>query len=165
MGKLIDILLFMRKDIVETKNIQAKAMLKILGQRAILPSGTYSLPELRNKHVHFYEKKDTTNIDSSRKAAITFFSKAIGVLDYLVSSENRIFPKVIKIRGIHIDEWGRRSIKAIADDGNDESLFVDEFLEPGAIYLMYPLSNPMRVDSILIPAGDMVENKDSKSKK
>ena len=37
-----------------------------------------------------------------------------------------------------------------------ETIFTDEPVRPGETYLMYPLSNPLRVDPILVPAGDVV---------
>jgi len=35
-------------------------------------------------------------------------------------------------------------------------IFTDVPVEPGRVYFMQPLSNPMRVDPIVVPTGDLV---------
>jgi len=132
-----------------------------LSRRPILPADSRSLPELRNKFVHFNEAMQNLDIESIRQSAKVFFEQAEAVLSYLADPQDRIFPRVIKVCGIHIDSWGRRRIEAKSDDGKLESIFVDALLQPGAIYLMHPLTNPMRVDPILVPAGDMPETIDT----
>ena len=42
---------------------------------------------------------------------------------------------------------------AVDDRGDSEKIFTDEILRPGALYFMHPLSNPTRVDPVLVQAG------------
>ncbi len=63
---------------------------------------------------------------------------------------------MIAIQSLEIDRWGRRTVRALNDEGMDETIFTDEPVRPGETYLMYPLSNPLRVDPILVPAGDVI---------
>ena len=60
-----------------------------------------------------------------------------------------------RLREIVFDQWGRKRISVLGDDGRTEWLFTDEDLRPGEMYLMHPLNNPIRVDPILVPAGDL----------
>jgi hypothetical protein len=60
------------------------------------------------------------------------------------------------IESIHYDRWGRQVISAVDDEGNHERIFTDEALLPGETYFMHPLTNPLRVDPILVPAGDLL---------
>lgn len=54
-----------------------------------------------------------------------------------------------------IDGWGRRLIDAVNEEGGLERIFTDRKLEAGKVYFMHPLTNPLRVDPILVPAGEM----------
>jgi len=63
---------------------------------------------------------------------------------------------VISVQSIHLDRWARQTVKALNDYGMEETIFTDEPVRPGELYLMYPLSNPLRVDPILVPAGDVI---------
>lgn len=159
LGKLISILDFMRKNIEETQNVQAENLLKLLGQRPIIPSDSRILPELRNKFAHYHEIKTKNDIESARESAEAFFEQAEAVLNYLGDPQDRIFPRVVKITGITVDRWGRRVVEAETDDGKPEMIFVDEDLLPGTIYLMHPLTNPIRVDPILVCAGDLTSSR------
>jgi hypothetical protein len=64
-----------------------------------------------------------------------------------------LFPRVIRIEQINMDRWGRRTNMAVDDRGDSEKIFTDEILRPGALYFMHPLSNPTRVDPVLVQAG------------
>lgn len=155
MGALIEMLTAMSKDIDSPSTVEAKILLGLLTRRPLLPAGSASLPELRNRFAHFGKVKREADWAVVHEAAGRFFLHASQVLEYLAAEEYRMFPKVIKVTRIIIDEWGRRRIEAVADDGMYECLFVDEMLEPGTAYLMHPLTNPMRVDPILVPVGDL----------
>jgi hypothetical protein len=62
----------------------------------------------------------------------------------------RIYPMVIRIDKIIVDEWNRRRIEAVTAEGRKELIVCDKAVEPGGTYFMYPPSNPFRVDPILI---------------
>ena len=63
---------------------------------------------------------------------------------------------MVRATRIEIDAWARRRIHAVDDEGHEELIFIDVPLEPGRVYFMQPLCNPVRVDPILVPAGDLV---------
>ena len=71
-------------------------------------------------------------------------------------SINRIPFDSYNSQSLEIDRWGRRTVRALNDEGMDETIFTDEVARPGETYLMYPLSNPLRVDPILVHAGDVI---------
>ena len=60
-----------------------------------------------------------------------------------------------EIDAIRLDRWRRRVVRAVSDEGVVETLFTDRPLHPGELYLMHPLSNPLRVDPVLVPAGEI----------
>jgi hypothetical protein len=66
----------------------------------------------------------------------------------------------VRIDLVTVDRWGRRVVEAIGEDGVKEYVFTDISLVPGELYYMHPLSNPLRVDPILLPAGQMGEGGD-----
>jgi hypothetical protein len=61
---------------------------------------------------------------------------------------------MIVVRAIHYDRWGRRKVSAETESGDREIIFTERPLRPGEAYMMRPLSNPVRVDPLLVPAGD-----------
>ena len=65
-----------------------------------------------------------------------------------------MFPRVLRVTEIRYDQWSRRLAQAESEDGSIETIFCDHVLRPGEIYFMHPRSNPIRVDPLLIPAGD-----------
>jgi hypothetical protein len=62
----------------------------------------------------------------------------------------------VLVENIHFDRWGRKVIEAVDDEGNIEIIFTDNLIEPGKTYFMHPLTNPLRVDPILVPAGELL---------
>jgi hypothetical protein len=77
-------------------------------------------------------------------------------VDHLRAPGTRLFPLMVRVTRIEIDAWARRRIYARDDESREEVIFTDVPLEPGRVYFMQPLSNPVRVDPILVPAGDLV---------
>ena len=99
------------------------------------------------------------DIESVRKTAQDFFENANRLLSYYHGGDNpsdRLFPHVIAIEKVEIDRWGRRLITAQSDSGRQETLFTSRKVKPGEVYFMHPLSNPVRVDPVLVQAGDLV---------
>ena len=85
-----------------------------------------------------------------RACAAEFFKCAIELLDHWKAPEHRVYPTIIRIEEIRFDRWNRRTIIARTDDGSEETIVCDDLVTPGDIYFMYPITNPMRVDPILI---------------
>ena len=118
----------------------------------VLPAGKSALSKVRNSFTHF---KPGVQM-ASEADAVTFLKEARHLCLALAGPEHRLLPFIITIQSLEIDRWGRRTIRALNDEGLDETLFTDEPLRPGDTYLMYPLSNPLRVDPVLVPAGEVV---------
>lgn len=115
------------------------------------------LPQLRNAFAHGRGIEKLTVTQAQEKAA-AFFDAAITTLEYFArddARELRIFPYVLRIDSIRVDRWGRRTVTAVSDEEEPgENLFTENPLRPGELYLMHPLTNPLRVDPILVPAGE-----------
>ncbi|MEI8244518.1 MAG: macro domain-containing protein [Lentisphaerota bacterium] len=152
LGTLIQILFFLSKTI--NTMTQANVLLPRVSERYLIPDNSNKLSELRNKFAHFKNDKKGNDISIMHHAK-EFFEQAENLLSYLANNNYRVFPHVIRVSGVVVDEWGRRTVEAKTDNGKHESIFTDDILEPGSIYLMHPLTNPMRVDPILVPAGDL----------
>lgn len=116
---------------------------------------TNSLAALRNSFAHF--KVDAANRCSTESLtdAKKFVDAANGFLSYLEDAAS-LFPRIVTIEEIHIDRWGRRVIVGITDEGQREGIFTDQTLDPGKVYFMHPLTNPLRVDPILVAAGSLM---------
>lgn len=120
---------------------------------SLLPSGADGIAALRNAFSH-YRPQDAGRplVEQGRK----FLDEADAFLEYLSRPEGRVFPRIILIESIQYDRWGRQVISAVDDEGNHERIFTDVAVLPGETYFMHPLTNPLRVDPILVPAGDLL---------
>lgn len=114
----------------------------------------------RNRVVHFDKELDLDASGSSRpdpvlrRAALEFGEHALQLLDVLCESEERLFPQVVRIEEIKTDSWGRQIIVAENDEGRREKIFTRQVLKPGVSYYMVPFNNPVRVDPLLVEAGN-----------
>jgi O-acetyl-ADP-ribose deacetylase (regulator of RNase III) len=138
-------------DLKTTEVPQALTLQRDLGAGA-LPRGRDALSSVRNAFSHFKPGAPA----GSDTDALGFLKEARRFTTALASPDARLLPYVISIQSIHLDRWGRLTVKALNEDGMEETIFTDVSLTPGQVYLMYPLSNPLRVDPILVPAGDVI---------
>lgn len=109
------------------------------------------LASLRNLLSHYRQSESGAPGESPVETAQAFLNEA----QCLVASfrECNVFPSVLRIQEVRYDRWRRRVVRAINDHGHEEVLFTHVHVEPGMLYLMHPLSNPLRVDPILVPIG------------
>lgn len=127
------------------------ALLPLLRKRPVAPplATLERIAALRNAFAH--DRVSTP----SPATATEFFDAALAYLDYLADPDARIFPVMVRVDRIVIDRWGRRTVEGTRDDGKPEVIFTDRSVQPGEVYFMHPLSNPFRVDPVLVPRGDM----------
>jgi O-acetyl-ADP-ribose deacetylase (regulator of RNase III) len=124
--------------------------------RPLLPEhGKGDLPEARNFFAHSRIGRRAANGDEELARGRKFLEGAQALLDYVAEPEHRVFPLMIVVRAIHYDRWGRRKVSAETESGERETIFTERPLRPGEAYMMRPLSNPVRVDPLLVPAGDL----------
>jgi O-acetyl-ADP-ribose deacetylase len=122
--------------------------------RPLLPEhGKGELPVARNHFAHARPGHRTTS-DEDLALGRRFLEGAESLLLYLADPPHRVFPFMIVVRAIHYDRWGRRKVSAETESGDREIIFTERPLRPGEAYMMRPLSNPVRVDPQLVPAGD-----------
>jgi hypothetical protein len=138
-------------DLRTAKDPKALVLQRDLGEGA-LPAGKDALSSVRNSFSHFKPGAPV----ASEADALAFLQQASQLCTALAKPNSRLLPYVIAIQSLEIDRWGRRTVRALNDEGMDETIFTDEPVRPGEMYLMYPLSNPLRVDPILVPAGDVI---------
>ena len=118
-----------------------------LSAKRLAPQGITGITRLRNAFAHI----ERDQMDHEHRAcAAEFFKCAIELLDHWKAPEHRVYPTIIRIEEIRFDRWNRRTIIARTDDGSEETIVCDDVVTPGDIYFMYPITNPMRVDPILI---------------
>jgi O-acetyl-ADP-ribose deacetylase (regulator of RNase III) len=123
--------------------------------RPLLPlHGKGELPEARNYFAHARVDRRGGNSGEDLAQGRRFLEGAQTLLDYVADPEHRVFPLMIVIRAIHYDRWGRRKVSAQTETGDREIIFTEKPLRPGEAYMMRPLSNPVRVDPLLVPAGE-----------
>ena len=119
----------------------------------LFPANAFELPALRNAFSHYRQEQSSASVARQAKAFLTAATK---FLEYLDRQGGRIFPHIVLIDGVHYDRWGRRVIETVDDEGVRELLFSDDPISPGETYFMHPLTNPLRVDPLLVPAGDLL---------
>lgn len=155
LGKLLELIDHLAVDIERSDSARVRALRAELDGERISPKGATTIAGLRNKLAHANGLEDESTPAEARRVALEFFDAALGYLDYLGAPERRVFPTLIRVESVTLDRWGRRLVRAVDDEGNPEYLFQDLPVAPGETYFMRPLSNPMRVDPILVPMGDM----------
>jgi hypothetical protein len=62
-----------------------------------------------------------------------------------------IYPPVIAVEALQVDKYGRHIYICVDDRGCPERLFTDMELVIGQAYFFYPITNPIRVDPLIIP--------------
>jgi O-acetyl-ADP-ribose deacetylase (regulator of RNase III) len=159
LGTRLELLDKLAKDIANHPD-RVAALARSVDVRRLAPKGTQGIAAFRNKFAHSGTITEATPIAEARHIAKEFFNQSVEFLDYLSEPEGRLFPHVVRIDLVTVDRWGRRVVEAIGEDGVKEYVFTDISLVPGELYYMHPLSNPLRVDPILLPAGQMGEGGD-----
>jgi hypothetical protein len=116
------------------------------------------LAEYRNRFVHFDGDFAAKGIGDLRAEGEAFFEKATRFLAKLQGDKWGAFPIVLTVESVHIDKFGRKVTNARTDGERSEVIFTGRRLEPGQTYFMLPLTNPLRVDPVLVDAGELVWN-------
>ena len=152
LGTLLHCLEMLAKEIDKLgKSMDEDKVLKELGgplsATRLAPEGLLGISKLRNSFAHF-EKEQTEHHDKHQ--AQEFFRLAEVLLEHWLSAKPPIYPTMVVVEEIKLDRWNRRIVTARTDHSQAELIVSDELLKPGEAYFMYPLSNPMRVDPILI---------------
>ena len=153
LGRLINHLQVLQGELEISGERGAIEFEKDFGSRTIFPKPNDSFVSLRNALTHYRnaEQTDSELLDRAQ----SFLNELKRLLTELEQRVPRVFPEVIVVEQLRFDRWGRRFVFARTSGGKEETIFTDEPLEPGKAYLMHPLNNPVRVDPILVPAGDL----------
>jgi hypothetical protein len=124
------------------------------GAKCRVPHGYTELAQYRNDFAHGPDPKKAAVPQTL--TARNFFQLAGKLLEellYEIDGE-QLYPRIIKVIGINTDAWGRRLVRAIDTHDAEETIFTAQQIDAGRVYLMHPLSNPLRVEPILLPVGD-----------
>ena len=160
LGTLLDALEFIGKAAESDPTLQGPdAFRRALRERRLLAPGHGALAKLRNAFAHC-RGPASGELPAARSAAHEFMNAAGAFLRYLSDPETRVFPMLVRVERIETDRWGRRVVHATREGGERESIFSDQPLAPGEVYFMHPLSNPFRVDPILVPRGTLTNQSD-----
>lgn len=159
LGRLLELLETLAKELEAGQGPGIEAFGQDFRTRRLSPDGANGIAALRNQFAHFQKKEEALSVEEARLRARQFFDDALAFLEYLGAEETRVFPRIITIERIQIDRWGRLTIEATDDEGMPEHLFTDRRVEPGQVYYMHPLTNPLRVDPILVEAGELTAPK------
>lgn len=155
LGKLLELLEALGRDLASDHSPSVRQFNADFEARRLVPSASFRVVQLRNSFAHFDREPEDTSLEEQRRRAASFFEEAIRFVDYVGDPNGRVFPIILRIERLTVDRHGRRTIEAVTDDDQLERIFTDEELAPGRIYLMHPLTNPLRVDPILVMAGDV----------
>ncbi len=155
LGALLDVLEKLARRIEDDDSGKVAEFGKDFATHRLLPKGSDRIAQLRNGFAHFQGLADDRPLPEKRAAAVLFFAEAERFLAHLGDPEHRIFPHILTIDRIQIDRHGRRTILATSDEGREETVFCEDELQPGELYYMHPLTNPLRVDPILVVAAEL----------
>ena len=152
LGTLLHCLEMLAKEIDKLAKSQdeTKALKELggpLSATRLAPEGIVGITKLRNSFAHFEGERSEHD---QRGQAHEFFSLAEALLEYWHHANPPIYPTIVVVEEIKFDRWNRRIVTARTDQIRAELIVSDDQLKPGEAYFMYPLSNPMRVDPILI---------------
>lgn len=153
LGKLTELLSVLQSELDQSDLPTVKTFERDFGTRQIFPKPSSGLAGLRNAVTHYQAVQASAG--EVRQQALAFVKQVKQILVALKDAEPRVFPRVIAVQEVRIDKWQRRFVRVLTDAGREETLFTDEPLEPGQVYFMHPLNNPVRIDPILVPAGDL----------
>lgn len=157
LGTLLSLLEILAKELEVTSGGRVEVFRLDFGTDRLAPEGAQGIAALRNRFAHFDRGHVDLPLDAVRAAARAFYDEAAAFLDHLGKPSGRVFPYLVTIEQVETDKWGRCVIRAINDEGAEERIFTDTPLRPGDTYFMHPLTNPLRVDPILVPAGELKE--------
>jgi hypothetical protein len=155
LGTLLNALDALSKRLAEETSPQVMEFRRDFQVNRLAPTGTGSIANLRNTFAHHSEEANARTIVEQRHHALAFFDAALALLAHFGSHDTRVFPLVVRIEEVRFDRYGRRMVIATSDRGLKEHIFTDHELLPGQQYFMHPLTNPLRVDPILVASGTM----------
>lgn len=132
-------------------NGKTKWHMQVLGgaelpARLIVPD-LDELPQIRNLFAH---GGAPSTPKAQHELAARFFSTAIRLVEHWGAPGQRVYPRIIRIERITIDVWNRRIIEGVSSDQIHEYIITPINAIPGSTYFMHPLTNPLRVNPILI---------------
>lgn len=83
------------------------------------------------------------------KSGQEFFNNALETIQLITESKN--IPRAVQIISIEHDVFGRHFYYGVDDKGRKEKIFHSLSLRLGEIYLFFPLTNPARIDPLIVP--------------
>jgi hypothetical protein len=126
-----------------------------LGDERLVLKNATAIAQMRNQFAHLRDENARPAVQELRKSASAFFDAALELFAYFARPEHRVYPRVIRVKMVRIDAWRRRVVEAEDEQGDAEFIFSSRPMMPGEVYYMHPLTNPFRVDPILVEAGDL----------
>lgn len=151
LGQLLGLLERLAKDLDNAPPEKRGYLDAPLTAKRLAPRGFDSITNLRNIFAHD-RLSDNSQNDLSGKAA-EFLDQTLELLrfwDTDWATSQPIYPKIIRVETITIDSWNRRVIRATTSDGIIEHIVTGMPVRAGGTYFMFPLSNPFRIDPLLI---------------
>lgn len=128
-----------------------------LNAARLVPHGSFGKLEeiaaIRNSFAH--SEREAADEHATLKRAMRLYELADELLGFWSEppAMERVYPTVIRIDRITIDEWNRRLVEATSDAGVTEAIVCDHEVHPGSLYFMLPRTNPFRVDPVLVEFG------------
>ncbi len=154
LGHLLALLEMLARDLDSAPPEKRGYLDAPLTARRLAPRGFDSITRLRNIFAHD-RLSDNSQNDLSGKAT-EFLDQTLELLEFWNKDWDKsqpIYPKIIRVETITIDSWNRRVIRATTADGVIEHIVTGMPVRAGGTYFMFPLSNPFRIDPLLIEFG------------
>lgn len=155
LGKLLAMLEHLGRALEEGEEAGVREFRRNFGTNRLAPEGAAGIAALRNRFAHYDRQLVAVDLHAERRLARDFYDQVDAFLAHLVKDGQRVFPHLVVVERIVVDRWGRRVYYASGERDHPERIYTDRRLTPGEVYFMHPLTNPLRVDPILVAAGDL----------
>jgi hypothetical protein len=106
------------------------------------------IARVRNSFSHPSEELDEMALRELRRLGRDMLASVQAFLEHLLEAE--IYPRVVAVKETVSDAFGRKFVRAVDATGREEKIYTDREMEPGALYFMHPLTNPVRIFPILV---------------
>ncbi len=134
-------------------NVQAQETMRAWFDRTWVLEGTRHIREClrlvvgyRNRLAHPSEERETRVLGQETSQALDLLVQLFEELE-----AECIYPPVIVVEGERRDKYGRRTYDCVDDHGKPERVFTPEKLMLGQEYFLYPVTNPIRVNPLIVP--------------
>lgn len=149
LGELIHIINKLNIHVKQDPKLQAK-LKERFRRNSVIPSRALAILE-NSLRARKYIAHDKGQVIQKKEVMLQIFSEALGnISDFLHKlKKDNLYPRVIRVRSEITDEYGRRYVEAIDEDGKSWLIHSDEYLSPSESFFMHSVTDSIAIDPYL----------------